>query len=595
MEELLLTTHTQLRKYMLTPPSDSELKQAKLVPHGRISQNGQIEGSPAAISFALAGRQVKVGVVNLYGCTSVIVMSKKGIWMSHFWEVPSFIQPKYTDSSRRTVNYKFNQKQFDTDVLSTLNNGCVFDQSPGSVEGLLCHTGANGWFNEANEPQVVIVTPREKVLNARPGVLQYQDQVDQISARLDVIFPYILLPTVVDYISLGPDGKVIDQTNPQGFTWPQGKALFRYDPGIAKGSEGQGCGTERNPNVEVWVEDRLSPVATKNWKVVNNKKRDGGDSCSLSVDTSSATIISSSIRPSSSATVITSIGGSSTTSTPTSSSTSSTFVTSTSTVMIPGQNGVPQCVYKIAADLGINAGCPGINYCDCGGTYVPLLTSTAATALTTNCNYPTQPSVANCPAPSTTAAAPTTAPPSTTVLPPTTTAAPTSTAPPPPAYQTGTCTLHIYEWANDWHSPATAQLTVYDNANTQLYYNEFEKFAWGSVETIPGADSLLPYDIAVNFTMETSVSKKIKKSRISRELEKVSERLVGPPPPPPRIASQWEKWLILIQAGPTSWGFQDTGPGLPWCHLGGWDNPSLFTSVTPVSCIQYFFLLLLVS
>jgi hypothetical protein len=77
---------------------------------------------------------------------------------------------------------------------------------------------------------------------------------------------------------------------------------------------------------------------------------------------------------------------------------------------IPGQNGGPGCAYVIANDLQNNALCAS-DYCNCGGTAAPLLTSTLSGSTTMNCAYSTQPATATCPPappPTTTATTPST-------------------------------------------------------------------------------------------------------------------------------------------------------------------------------------------
>ena len=75
---------------------------------------------------------------------------------------------------------------------------------------------------------------------------------------------------------------------------------------------------------------------------------------------------------------------------------------------VPGQNGVPGCAAVIYPD---GQACPYANYCNCGGTAVPFLTTTISGSSTTNCDYTIQPTANSCPPPSTT---PSSAPPSTT-------------------------------------------------------------------------------------------------------------------------------------------------------------------------------------
>ena len=49
-----------------------------------------------------------MGVMGLYGCTLLVVVSKKGVYMTHYFELPSFTRPR---------------EAFDVEVLDTLTIG----------------------------------------------------------------------------------------------------------------------------------------------------------------------------------------------------------------------------------------------------------------------------------------------------------------------------------------------------------------------------------------------------------------------------------------------------------------------------------------
>lgn len=67
---------------------------------------------------------------------------------------------------------------------------------------------------------------------------------------------------------------------------------------------------------------------------------------------------------------------------------------------IPGCWGTPGCAYVLSHDLGPGALCP-LDYCDCGGTVAPLLTTSTAPGAspTLNCAYTAQPTAPVCPTP----------------------------------------------------------------------------------------------------------------------------------------------------------------------------------------------------
>ena len=107
----------------------------------------------SALVHELVNSQYDMVVENLYGCTSVVVVSQRAIWMSHFWEGPSFMN---------------GQQQFQTEVLNTLVNGDGTAEMPGIRQ----YTSPSNLFaNDAN-PQTLVITPRNRDTGL-PGSFQY--------------------------------------------------------------------------------------------------------------------------------------------------------------------------------------------------------------------------------------------------------------------------------------------------------------------------------------------------------------------------------------------------------------------------------------
>ena len=76
------------------------------------------------------------------------------------------------------------------------------------------------------------------------------------------------------------------------------------------------------------------------------------------------------------------------------SSTINPVTTTAAPTNIPGQNGLPGCNYVLAGD---EQGCPGVDYCDCGGTYTRLQTASVSGTASHNCDYTLQPTANDCP------------------------------------------------------------------------------------------------------------------------------------------------------------------------------------------------------
>ena len=134
--------------------------------------------SSSILQRPLKKERVNIGVTNLYGCTVVLVTSMQGVWVSHLW----------------AGSFKPNSKEFDTEILQTLDAGCVFDQREiGGTSGLRCHTDSGGWFAEEFQPEVVVITPRLDDQTA--SVPYFPDQVNRINTKIKSIMSYAPIKT----------------------------------------------------------------------------------------------------------------------------------------------------------------------------------------------------------------------------------------------------------------------------------------------------------------------------------------------------------------------------------------------------------------
>lgn len=218
-------------------------------------------GSPSSALVRKLGNQpLNVAVQGIYGCTSVIVVSELGVWMSHFWEDPSFL----------------NQQAFRKDILDTICSGDGTDQMP----SLKQYTQPGGLFDKSQSPHILIVTPRDRQRSMTAGALAYTNMVNQLKTELTKCIPKTD-PTLFDYVTIGGD---------QGLhaTTAKGKVLVQYDPveAMLPVSPHNPCPLQQ-ATLKVWVEDRLEPVYDHSWVAEHdqsvgasgNKKR-GGNTCS---------------------------------------------------------------------------------------------------------------------------------------------------------------------------------------------------------------------------------------------------------------------------------------------------------------------------
>ena len=191
----------------------------------------------SALVYSLGATRFDVAVQGLYGCTSLMIISTQGVWMSHLWEDPSF-----------APNDVVSQANFQAQVLDRLGPGDGTPGFPGLTQYL------NTIFAADTKPVAIIMTPRNRI-NPQPGVLMFQDQITQLSDKVQTIFGGTKtnsgqftggtlngVPITVDYT---PKSDAFSQD------WTSsGKALFQYDPVEAR------CDGVQWAMVRLWVEDR---------------------------------------------------------------------------------------------------------------------------------------------------------------------------------------------------------------------------------------------------------------------------------------------------------------------------------------------------
>ena len=201
----------------------------------------------SALAFGLGPNRFDVAVQGLYGCTSLIIVSTQGVWMSHLWENPSF-----------QVGGVVNQANFQAHVLDRLGPGDGTAGFPGLNQYL------NSEFAPDTKPVAILMTPRNRV-NPQPGVLMFQNQITQLIEKVETIFGATKTSSGQFTGGSLKGGVLIADYTPKSDqfsqTWTSsGKALFQYDPVETR------CDGVQWAMVRLWVEDR--PLYTyKHWWV----------------------------------------------------------------------------------------------------------------------------------------------------------------------------------------------------------------------------------------------------------------------------------------------------------------------------------------
>ena len=204
-----------------------------------------------ALTYPLGNTADDWHLVNLYGCTSVVVISRKRMYLSHIWEVRSMKHPQF----------------FQGDVLDVLRNG-----GPEVPEGLAAFTGPGGDFENipANKVRAFVITPyRDHAIDPARDDVQFPSEVTKIKSLLTTLLGRSDTLTI-PYLPAGRD----DQNE-----IPNGKIYIQYDPAAAAlvPAEG-GCNQPQAAAIELWFEDAPTYRYRDAWQpfpnqVVQAKKR----------------------------------------------------------------------------------------------------------------------------------------------------------------------------------------------------------------------------------------------------------------------------------------------------------------------------------
>ncbi|KAE8376645.1 hypothetical protein BDV26DRAFT_282457 [Aspergillus bertholletiae] len=232
-------------KRTLTQPSDDDFRgdiesfmvsqyvKADWVPHAR---NGQ----SSAIFRELGNRKFDLAVGDLWGCTSVVVVSERGVWMSHFWEEPSF--GRYGLSNEVLPS---SHDVFRTNILDPLEYGNQH------MPGLTRFTGNGGAFNGAYRPAAYIFHPTQTQDDDYNRV--YTARIQVVHRMLQELIPLRWPPLIYEYNRQGGD-----------ITSAKGKVLFQYDPNEAIIPNENG--PVQTAMHRIWLEDQPKYIHQRYWR-----------------------------------------------------------------------------------------------------------------------------------------------------------------------------------------------------------------------------------------------------------------------------------------------------------------------------------------
>ena len=284
-----------------------------------IGQTG--EASAYWFNYAM-NRRTAVGVNGIYGCTSVIISSEKGVYISHIWENPVFIDGNYNPTSDNTFTTKaFNSLRYGTQYAQSITDLIGTNQVPGPLNAIYL-------------PKVFVLTPFTTQWDrdnfAITTTYRYQARAQQLAQQVGQILP-------------GSENFVLGYTRTSSqestaFMGTAGRAILEFDPfeRTYLSASAPNLPPMRFGRWRLWVETQM--IVYQDVWLPLMRRRDIGDAdpCASLASSSSNTATSSSTSTTSSGT-----------STP-----SSTLVTPSATAT-DSYIQPTSCVYTVTSEIGV--------------------------------------------------------------------------------------------------------------------------------------------------------------------------------------------------------------------------------------------------
>ncbi|KAF2238447.1 hypothetical protein EV356DRAFT_573531 [Viridothelium virens] len=223
--------NTQRKRFLLdvSDPQQyiAELSQQLTQRRKWLHRNAGGETTTEAFRFDQLRQRTAVGVKGMRGCTSVIVVSARGVFLSYIWEFFAFgirIGRQFIP----TTDDEFWLKSY-----SRLTYGNRADDYPGGSPGLNDLKASGQIMAEEYDPFIFIFTPETSNEDRSAGVttpLLYEEKINRLKAGLHDLFPNSFMPEVIGYArDPGPpsESDELNRTTGSGFV---GRIVVEVDP-----------------------------------------------------------------------------------------------------------------------------------------------------------------------------------------------------------------------------------------------------------------------------------------------------------------------------------------------------------------------------
>jgi hypothetical protein len=206
------------------------------------------EGRTSAKHYNLEDKAFDVLIEGMFGCTAVVLMSERDVWVAHFWERPGF---------QSAAN-------FERDVMDILRYG-----SPETGRSPLQLYRDYSRFRDTENPRAVVFTPFDTGRGSPHLAWEFMLRYITNFIKDELLFPAGNIE-MCGYTAADHSGQIASQHNN-----PSGKVLFQYDPVQSRLEDVQPTDTERRrpycprqqSKARVWCEARLAldPARWLTW------------------------------------------------------------------------------------------------------------------------------------------------------------------------------------------------------------------------------------------------------------------------------------------------------------------------------------------
>ncbi|KAL4881921.1 hypothetical protein BJY04DRAFT_217626 [Aspergillus karnatakaensis] len=210
--------------------------------------------------FPFTKEKTAAGVKGLFGCTSVIIVSKKGVYLSHIYEDPVFVQrPEGAGKNDDVDDVPTSDEFFQQASFGALVNGVEKADAVEPIKDLIGSTNSPGPLHHSYTPKIFVVHPFDQ---GNSGPLAYPERAQWLADQFQTY--------------LYPPGSSPDGSQPQPPNIIAYKAPGRKFAEMSHSVEGKAI-VEFSPiNHYIKVQGSDEPRAVARWRLFANVREVAG-------------------------------------------------------------------------------------------------------------------------------------------------------------------------------------------------------------------------------------------------------------------------------------------------------------------------------